>query len=131
MGNFSDRIFDRRRVRLNQKPSFVVSTPNVYLRSPSMSKPITKAPTPDPKLKGVKGGNCNRTACQAPDAHAWSMNNQAYYCDDCARMLNREPGNHAYWKAQYGVDRFVFRIETLTDAERALWAAKNAHIPEA
>lgn len=85
---------------------------------------------PDPKLKGQKGGNCNRTACQAPGAYAWSMNNHAYYCDDCARMLNREPSNHAYWKERYGVDRFVFRPETLTPEERALWKAKNGHLPD-
>ena len=86
--------------------------------------------TPDPKLKGQLGGNCNRTACQAPGAFAWSMNNRAYYCDDCARMLNRDPVNHAYWKNSYGVDRFVFRLDSLTDAERALWEAKNADIPD-
>lgn len=86
--------------------------------------------TPDPKLKGIYGGNCNRTACQAPGAFAWSMNNRAFYCDDCADMLNRDRCNRAYWRENYGVDRFVFRIETLTPEERALWAAKNMHIPE-
>lgn len=120
MGSFSDRMFDRSRRRLNAKPSFVVTTPRLNVGP--------KPATPDPKLKGVRGGNCNVTHCQAPGAFAWSMNNRAYYCDDCARTLNR--ANHAYWKEAYGVDRFVFRIDTLTPEERAAWAAKNAHIPD-
>lgn len=115
MGRYSDTIFAANRTR--KQMGYV-------------SVPVSQTTTPDPKLKGVKGGNCNRTACQAPGAFAWSMNNHAYYCDDCARMLNREPSNHAYWKANYGVDRFVFRPETLTPEEIALWKAKNGHLPE-
>ncbi len=90
---------------------------------------MNQATTPDPKLKGQYGGNCNITRCQAPGAFAWSMNNHAYYCDDCARMLNRDPSNHAYWKRNYGVDRFVFRIDTLTPEEIEKWKAKNGYIP--
>lgn len=115
MGSYSDRLFSRK--ARNPRGNF--------------SAPATMAPgVPDPKLKGVRGGNCNRTVCQAPGAFAWSMNNHAYYCDACARMLNNDPSNHAYWKQNYGVDRFVFRVETLTEDERAKWAAKNAHVPE-
>lgn len=125
MGNFSDRIFDRRRQRLNAKPSFVVSTPHVYIADPR----LRGKPTPDPKLKGKFGGNCNVTHCQAPGAYSWSMNNQAFYCDACANTLNR--ANHEYWHSRYGVDRFVFRLDTLTPEERAKWEAKGAYVPAA
>lgn len=40
--------------------------------------------------KGHKGGSCNRTACQAPNAVWYNHSTQAYYCTTCARMLNRE-----------------------------------------
>lgn len=115
MGQYSRGIFDRTRQRLNA------------------TAPVRtfggQSGTPDPKLKGQKGGNCNITRCQAPGAYAWSMNNHAYYCDACAKMLNTDASNHAYYKERYGVDRFVFRIETLTPEERAAWAAKNGYIP--
>lgn len=87
--------------------------------------------TPDPKLKGKYGGNCNITRCQRPGAFAWSMNNHAFYCDDCARTLNRDPANHAHYKERYGVDRFVFRLDTVTPEERAKWEAKGGYIPGA
>lgn len=40
--------------------------------------------------KGHKGGSCNRTACQAPNAVWFNHSTRAYYCTPCARMLNRE-----------------------------------------
>jgi hypothetical protein len=43
---------------------------------------------PDPALKGKQGGNCNRTACQAPGATYYNPYTYAYYCPACARMLN-------------------------------------------
>jgi len=45
--------------------------------------------TPDPKLKGVKDGNCNRTACQAPNAIWWNTGTRAYYCRSCAIAIQR------------------------------------------
>lgn len=44
--------------------------------------------TLDPKLKGVQGGNCNRTACQKPGATWFNRCTQAYYCRSCARLIN-------------------------------------------
>ncbi len=43
----------------------------------------------DPKLKGVEGGNCNRTACQAPDAVWFNTGTQKYYCRSCAIDIQR------------------------------------------
>lgn len=47
--------------------------------------------TPNPK--GLKGGNCNRTACQKPGATFFNHSTEKYYCLDCAMMINR--ANHA------------------------------------
>jgi hypothetical protein len=38
--------------------------------------------------KGVKGENCNRTACQAPGAYWYNHSTQAYYCGTCADLIN-------------------------------------------
>lgn len=35
--------------------------------------------------KGLKGENCNRTACQAPNsAHYYNNQTRKYYCFECA-----------------------------------------------
>jgi len=44
--------------------------------------------------KGVEGGSCNRTACQAPGATWWNPHTYAYYCGTCAALLNREMRLH-------------------------------------
>jgi len=51
--------------------------------------------TPDPKLKGVKDGNCNRTACQAPNAIWWNTGTRAYYCHHCAITIQRSENDFA------------------------------------
>lgn len=55
------------------------------------SDPIqrVKNPAPDPKLKGQRGGNCNRTACQLAPAPYYNPYTHAFYCKTCARELNR------------------------------------------
>jgi len=45
--------------------------------------------TPDPKLKGISGGNCNRTACQKPNAIWYNEGTYAYYCRNCAIEIQR------------------------------------------
>lgn len=45
----------------------------------------------DPALKGVKGGNCNRQACQRPNAHWYNSGTNKYYCEDCALLINWHP----------------------------------------
>lgn len=42
-----------------------------------------------PALKGAKGGNCNREACQAPGAVWFNHSTLKHYCARCARDLNR------------------------------------------
>lgn len=55
---------------------------------------------PDPKLKGVKGGNCNRTACQKPVANWYNHSTRMYYCKSCAMKINRL--NHSDAMRLYG-----------------------------
>ena len=117
MGRYSKELFKRRDSRLCH------ITPTIRQFGGETGKP-------DPKLKGVRGGNCNITRCQKPGAFAWSMNNHAYYCDSCANMLNTDPVNREYWRNYAGVSRFVFRIDTLTPGEIEKWKAKNGHLPE-
>jgi len=42
----------------------------------------------NPALKGIKGGNCNRTACQKPGARYFNKSTRAYYCRECAEAIN-------------------------------------------
>lgn len=48
------------------------------------------APTIKPD-KGQFMGSCNRTACQAPGADWYNRGTFAYYCEQCARLINRNP----------------------------------------
>lgn len=38
--------------------------------------------------KGQKGGSCNRESCQLPPATWYNHSTGAYYCEDCAILLN-------------------------------------------
>ena len=42
--------------------------------------------------KGEKGGSCNRTACQQPNADYYNKATQKYYCYTCAEAINYEGG---------------------------------------
>jgi hypothetical protein len=39
-------------------------------------------------MKGLFNGNCNRTACQKPEATWYNHSTQAYYCAECANLIN-------------------------------------------
>lgn len=45
--------------------------------------------------KGLKGGNCNRTACQKPGAQFFNHSTKKYYCQTCAMLINRANHNDA------------------------------------
>lgn len=50
--------------------------------------------------KGLYGGSCNRSACQKPGATWYNHATHAYYCTQCASLLNRA---NADWAIdQYG-----------------------------
>lgn len=40
--------------------------------------------------KGTFGGLCNRSACLRHDAYWWNRGSYAYYCEDCAYLINKE-----------------------------------------
>ena len=43
-------------------------------------------------MKGKRGGVCQAYRCEAV-AWWWCPNTARYYCEDCARMLNRAAPN--------------------------------------
>jgi len=40
------------------------------------------------KVKGERGGLCNRSACLAPGAYWFNRSTRAHYCNECARDIN-------------------------------------------
>lgn len=58
------------------------------------------APNPLKSDKGLKFGSCNRTACQAPGANYYNHTMHAYYCKECALLLNKI--NHTMAMDLYG-----------------------------
>lgn len=50
----------------------------------------------DPALKGIEGGNCNRTACQQPKAAWYNESTHAYYCRGCAIEIQRFENDNAF-----------------------------------
>jgi hypothetical protein len=38
--------------------------------------------------KGLRGGSCNRQACQDPGADFYNRGTDKWYCDDCAGAIN-------------------------------------------
>lgn len=66
-----------------------------YLDNLQTDKPIGE-------LKGEKGGNCNRSACQAPGAYWYNHSTQKYYCETCADVLNKDRFNAADAARLYG-----------------------------
>lgn len=47
-----------------------------------------KALPKTPENKGEKGKNCNRTACQTHGATWYNLSTRAYYCAECALLIN-------------------------------------------
>jgi hypothetical protein len=43
--------------------------------------------------KGDKGGECNRTACNAPNAQWFNKSTLKHYCTKCAQMIMQYPEN--------------------------------------
>jgi len=40
-------------------------------------------------MKGQFNRHCNRTDCQQPPATWWNKGTRKYYCERCARKINR------------------------------------------
>lgn len=66
----------------------------------------------DPKLKGIAGGNCNRTACQSPGAvFVHRFNGPLYYCYSCAHDIN--VANLDYMLDKDNIDMVTLDLEVL------------------
>lgn len=71
--------------------------------------------SPDPKLKGIYGGNCNRTACQKPRATWFNLNTSAFYCAECGMAINRAcERDH---QELYGTKNGVFNADRRANEE--------------
>lgn len=128
MGNYTDDLFKKNR-RKPGPPSFSVSPPRVNMDAMKMlyGKPTLKS-EPDPALKGKRGGNCNRTACQKPDAIYWHTGTHAWYCVQCKEEINHL--NRADAMRMYGMPRLIVDPQTMTDLERERWEARGIRIPD-
>lgn len=51
--------------------------------------PYVKSPAESP-IKGKYLGLCNRSACLAPGPTWWNTGSRAYYCANCACMINED-----------------------------------------
>lgn len=54
-----------------------------------MTWAIENIDQPEKPDKGLRGGSCNRRACQAPGATWYNRSTRAHYCGECAALLNR------------------------------------------
>lgn len=75
---------------------------------------------PDKADKGLEGGSCNRTKCQAPSAIWFNHGSRAWYCECCRRDIQFDSFNlrdwNLNWKPQRGHDMFETR-EMMTARE--------------
>ena len=79
-------------------------------------KPVTLQPD-----KGMRGGSCNREACQAPGATYYNFGTHKWYCPHCAHLINTDRCNVQDMQELYGGPILVPEevYDTLTDEERA------------
>lgn len=55
---------------------------------------------PDKADKGVEGGSCNRTRCQASPALWYNHGSLSWYCASCKDQIYDRQGQ-AYWKQDF------------------------------
>lgn len=56
---------------------------------------------PDKPDKGLEGGSCNRTRCQASPAIWWNHGARSWYCADCRRDIEQDPFNKRDWDTNW------------------------------
>lgn len=83
---------------------------------------------PDPAKKGIRNGNCNRTDCQNPGATYYSVFTRAWYCGECAHMINSANRDDTF--RMYGVTRAVFQPSKITAEDRAKLEAAGQYVPK-
>ena len=82
-----------------------------------MTPSIVREPDEKPD-KGLKGGSCNRRACQAPGAMWFNHYTDKYYCRSCAHLINR--GNPEGWPIGSRNPAVVLDEWTRKDSELAV-----------
>ena len=73
---------------------------------------------PNKPNKGVEGGACNRTSCQAEPALWHNLGTSRWYCADCAHDIGQDPVNLRDWKLNYEhrYGRPMFATREMLDA---------------
>lgn len=56
---------------------------------------------PNKADKGLEGGSCNRTLCQAPDAIWYNHGSHSWYCADCRQAIEFDHVNKRHWDARF------------------------------
>lgn len=103
-----------------------------HLRKPKATGPVSDALTRHDSMivkaktnekKGQRGGDCNRTQCQRPNAWWYNKTMQAYYCGDCAGAIN-ESCTHKDHIVSFGSKVYVMppsiKIEEAEGAHRVV-----------
>ena len=63
---------------------------------------VVSANKPD---KGLRGGSCNRTACQEPGATFFNHYTEFWYCRHCAQLINK--ANPEGWPIGSGISAVI------------------------
>lgn len=56
---------------------------------------------PHKEDKGIEGGSCNVTSCQAPNAIWFNHGSHAWYCSECRDWIEKDPVNSANWEYRH------------------------------
>lgn len=56
---------------------------------------------PDKADKGVEGGSCNRSLCQASPAIWYNHGSYSWYCADCRRDIEFDHVNKRHWERDF------------------------------
>lgn len=72
---------------------------------------------PDKPDKGLEGGSCNRTRCQASPARWFNHGSRHWYCEDCRRDIENDPVNKRDWAANFRplVDHSMFETREMME----------------
>lgn len=65
--------------------------------------------------KGLRGGSCNRRACQQPGANWFNRSTERYYCKPCALDINNFGPTQRDSLRLYGDVRLCVPVEEMND----------------
>lgn len=64
-----------------------------------------------PADKGLWNGSCNRGQCLRPGAKWWNFGSHAYYCTQCAHMLNSDRFNFTDAQRTWGPGSLLCELQ--------------------